>query len=103
MASRAPTRTELVAIQRAVQIYHLSCAGCSWRVTAVRVSTVDSHFAVAAERGRRNGKPLQGGQALLWRGVSKWAVIDEGSDVGIGCGYVSARIRKDLFRTAICP
>ena len=103
VGTRAATRRERAAIQRAVQVYHLSCSGCTWRVTGVRVSTVDSHFAVATERGRRNGKPLQGGLALLWRGVSKWAVIDEGSDVGIGCGYVSAKVRKDLFRTAVCP
>jgi hypothetical protein len=103
LASRAPTRTELAAIQRAVKIYNLSCSGCTWRATKVRVSTVDRHFAVAAERGSRNGQPLQGAQVLLWRGISKWAVIDEGSDVGIGCGFVNARVRKDLFKTAYCP
>ena len=59
--------------------------------------------AVAAERGSRNGQPLQGAQVLLWRGITKWAVIDEGSDVGIGCGFVNARVRKDLFKTTLCP
>ncbi len=103
LASRAPTRTELAAIQRAVNVYHLSCSGCTWRATNVRVSTVDRHFAAADERGSRNGQPLQGAQALLWRGISKWAVIDEGSDVGIGCGLVNARVRKDLFKTTMCP
>jgi len=103
LASRAPTRGELAAIQRAVRIYHLSCSGCTWRATKVRVSTVDRHFAVAAERGSRNGQPLQGAQVLLWRGITKWAVIDEGSDVGIGCGFVNARVRKDLFKTTLCP
>jgi len=103
VASRAPTRTELAAIRRAVKTYHLSCSGCRWRATNVRVSTVDRHFAVAAERASRNGRPLQGGEALLWRGTRKWAVIDEGSDVGIGCGFVNAKVSKDLFGTAYCP
>ena len=102
-ASRVPTRAELAGIQRAVRIYHYSCSGCTWRATRVRISTVDRHFAVAAERGRRNGQPLQGAEVLLWRGISKWAVIDEGSDVGIGCGFVNAKVRKDLFGTALCP
>jgi hypothetical protein len=103
LASRAPKRAELAAIQRAVRIYHLSCSGCTWRATRVRVSTVDRHFAVADERGSRNGQPLQGAQVLLWRGITKWAVIAEGSDVGIGCGFVNARVRKDLFKSALCP
>jgi hypothetical protein len=54
-------------------------------------------------RARFTQRPLQGGEALLWRGTRKWAVIDEGSDVGLGCGFVSAKVRKDLFKTAYCP
>lgn len=101
--SRAPTRTEIAGIQQAVKVHNLACSGCTWRATHVRVSTVDRHFAVADEVGRRNGQPLQGAKVLLWHGISKWAVIDEGSDVGIGCGFVSAKVRKDLFKTTLCP
>ena len=102
VASRAPTRTELAGIQRAVKVHNLACEGCIWRATRIRVSTVDRHFAVAAERGRLHGQPLQGAEVLLWHGISKWAVIDEGSDIGIGCGFVNAKVRKDLFGTAQC-
>jgi len=34
---------------------------------------------------------------------TKWAVIDEGSEVGTGCGFISAKVRKDLFNTTLCP
>ena len=101
--SRAPTHKEVVGIQQAVKVHNGACSGCTWRATHVRVSTVDRHFAVADEVGRRNGQPLQGAKVLLWHGISKWAVIDEGSDVGIGCGFVNAKVRRDLFKTAYCP
>jgi hypothetical protein len=102
-ASRGASKVEIKAIGAAVAGAHVDCRGCTWKVAHVRVSTVDAHFAVADEVGRRNGQPIQGAKALLWHGVSKWAVISEGSDVGIGCGYVNAAVRKDLFATSICP
>jgi hypothetical protein len=101
--SRSATPLEARAILRAVQVYQLACRGCTWRVSHVRISTVDRHFAIADERGTRGGQPLQGARVLLWHGVSMWAVISEGSDPGIGCGFVRAAVRKDLFGTSWCP
>jgi hypothetical protein len=103
LGSRSPSKSEIKGITAAVSVFHLDCQGCTWKVAHVRVSTVDPHFAVADEVGRRNGQPLQGARALVWHGVSKWAVITDGSDVGIGCGYVKAVVRADLFGTSACP
>jgi hypothetical protein len=101
--SRSATPSEVRAILRAVRVAQLACGGCTWSVSHVRVSTVDRHFAIAKETGKSNGQPLQGATALLWHGVSNWAVISEGSDLGIGCGFVRAAVRKDLFGTSACP
>lgn len=35
-------------------------------------------------------------------GTKRWAVIDAGTDF-LGCDYVTAAVRKDLFGSALCP
>jgi len=102
-AVRKPTEPESRAIEEAVQIT-FGCSGCRWRASDVRVSTADRRFAAARARGTRNGNPLQGATVLLWRGLSKWAVISYASDHGeLGCGYVTRAVRRDLFGPYVLP
>jgi hypothetical protein len=102
-ASRRPTAAEEKRISDAVSRYFSWCSRCRFRATRIKVSSADPRFATAFARATRARQPLQGAQVLLWRGTKRWAVIDYGSDLGIGCDFVSAAVRKDLFGSANCP
>lgn len=103
-AARKPTATEVTAIRFALaHDARTCCARPESRVTGIVVSTADPQFSTAeVQRLDKSGRVLGVTDALLWRGTKRWAVIDAGSDA-IGCGFVSAKVRRDLFGTALCP
>jgi hypothetical protein len=70
-----------------------------YRVVNIRVSTVDPSFATAEIKPL--SKLQQGADAVLSRGTKRCAVIDLGTDF-LGCNFLTAAVRKDLFGTTLC-
>lgn len=71
-------------------------------VVGIRVSTVDRRFARAISEGvNRRGRVLASARVLLWHGTKRWAIIDTGSE-NVGCGLVSAKLRRELLGTSLC-
>jgi hypothetical protein len=100
-ASRPPTSSEAAGIRYAIAHDARTCCGRGrYRVVDIRVSSVNRSFASATVQPL--GKAHQGAYALLWRGTKRWAVIDAGTDF-LGCDFVTAGVRKDLFGSPICP
>ena len=100
-ADRSPSPSEAAGIRYAVAHDARTCCGRGqYRVVDIRVSLVNGAFATATVQPL--SKTHQGAYALFWRGTKRWAVIDAGTDF-LGCDYVTAAVRKDLFGSAICP
>jgi hypothetical protein len=100
-ASRVPSPSEASGIRYAIAHDPRTCCGRGrYRVVHIRVSSVDRSFATATVDP--SSKAYQGADVLLWRGTKRWAVIDAGTDF-LGCDYVTAAVRKDLFGTTVCP
>jgi len=100
IAARSPTPSEAAGIRYAIAHDARTCCRIGkYRVVDIRVSTVDRSFATGTIQPL--SKTYQGAYALLWRGTRRWAVIDVGTDF-LGCNYISAPVRKDLFGSAIC-
>jgi len=100
-AARPPTTSEAAAIRDAIAHDARTCCGRGkYRVVDIRVSSVNRSFATATVQPL--GKAYQGAYALLWRGTKRWAVIDAGTDF-LGCNFITAAVRKDIFGTALCP
>jgi hypothetical protein len=79
-----------------------TCCSGQARVVRIRISSAATGFAAArVESLDAKGRVSQVEAVLLWRGVERWAVIDAGSE-NIGCGLISAAVRRDLFGTALC-
>ena len=103
-AARSPRTREAPSIRAAAEvfgrIYYRPSNPARINVTRIRVSTRDSRFAAAhlTTSKRLIDQPID---LLLWRGISSWAVISWGTEF-LGCGLVTAAVRKDLFGTRQC-
>jgi len=105
VAHRPATAKETVALRAAaVSAFANLCiniAPCKVtfkriRLSRVRVSTVDPHFATAEVDVLYNPPVSLGGTTLFWHGQRRWAVIDSG-DEGVGCGLLTPAVWTDLF------
>jgi hypothetical protein len=104
-AARQPTPAERTAIVQTVKGFYEywwyakpgPIAGL--KVSRVRVSTVDPHWAAADVAGPRSaGRPALVDRVLLWHAVKRWIVADAPSSEFIGCGVAPAAVNRDLFR-----
>jgi hypothetical protein len=101
-AARSPTAAQRSAITKAVQT--ASVAGLNtlprshYKVTGVKISTVNPNWAVADLTPVGVAKTtLQSGYGVLvlLAGTKTWVLLDFGS-AGVGCGYLSSRVLNDL-------
>jgi len=116
-ASRLPNTTERRDIQNAVEGFFTDWYyGALYRqlnpprarILSLRVSTVDSHFALArvSAKAFRDTPPFKD-IVILWRGatakrgpsdrpITVWAVIEVGSHEYGGCGLIPDAVSRDL-------
>lgn len=105
LSSRAPTKSERKAIIHAFKTTHkagLNQVASHFNVTAIRVSTVDSHWSKANLVAKKKYRStFQNGYGVAKRGAHGWRVKDVGSS-GVGCGIVPKKVFKDL-KLGVCP
>jgi hypothetical protein len=85
-ASRRPTRQEANEIRTDAKLY---LHGRNWRVSGIRVSTVNGLYAKAAVQQGRNGP---GGEMLLRLRHGIWHEVFLGTD-----GFCSAKVPKRVL------
>lgn len=85
-ASRRPTSQEAKEIRTDAK---LDLQGRGWRVSAIRVSTVNGHYAKAAVQQGQNGP---GGEMILLLRHGIWHESFLGTD-----GFCSARVPKRVL------
>jgi hypothetical protein len=99
-ASRPAKPVEVRAISQAVVAFVKGDFPKSthFRIFAVRVSTVDSHYAAARVSPlNKTDQPLTDTAFVaLHRVGTHWSVVDLGTD-GVGCTRLPAKVEHDLF------
>ena len=88
-ASRRPTSQETTEIRAGAK---LDLQGRGWRVSGIRVSTVNGHYASAAVQQGQNGP---GGEMVLLLRHGIWHQVFLGTD-GFCMAHVPKRVLDDL-------
>ncbi len=105
-ASRAPTAAEAKSIHDTVVgfygywwYYGKNSLADKMKVFGIKVSTVDTHWAMASLTGPKGvGRPALMDRVLLYHGVGRWIVADAPSSEFIGCKVAPPAVTRDLFR-----
>jgi hypothetical protein len=88
-ASRRPTTREATEIRTDAKLY---LRGRGWRVSAIRVSTVNGQYASAAVQQGQNGP---GGEMILLLRHGIWHEVFLGTD-GFCTAHVAKQVLNDL-------
>jgi hypothetical protein len=101
-AARSPTAGQRSAITRAVQTASVggldTVPRSHYKVTGVKISTINPNWAVADLTPTGAAKAtLQSGYGILalLAGTKTWVLLDFGS-AEVGCGYLSDSVLNDL-------